>query len=165
MAIRIENEAGAYDRFQITCSHCGRVISYSRKDIKVHRRWPNGFIYCPACKAPIGHDENNLSAQGADVIEKEMLSEKEQKDRSAIAAQIRAYKVPKIILLSIGIPTLVLGAILTAFCWAPNSEAGMLGMLIPGLFLFSVGLFMVIFGGAFARRIKARQAYLAKKEE
>ena len=164
MAIKIENEDRTYDRFQTTCSHCGRVLSYSRKDIKSHRRWPNGFIYCPACKAPIGHSEEYLVSKGEEVAEKEIAEEKAAKERRAVAATVRAYRVPMIILLAFGIPTLLLGVILSALCPLPGSEEGMIGMLIPGLIFTVMGLAMVIIAIVFAGKVKIKQRELKQKE-
>ena len=66
MAIVVENDSNSKDRFKVKCNCCGRELSYSRADVKLHRRWPNGFIYCPGCKTPIGHIEDNLVERGTE---------------------------------------------------------------------------------------------------
>lgn len=55
---KIVDNKGYYDYFEAKCPHCGSTVRYSRREIKAHNRWPNGFIYCPKCKTPIGHEEN-----------------------------------------------------------------------------------------------------------
>lgn len=39
--------------YTTNCVKCGRVISAQTKDFRPHGRFPEGFIYCPVCKAPI----------------------------------------------------------------------------------------------------------------
>ncbi|MDO4207582.1 MAG: hypothetical protein Q4D15_08330 [Lachnospiraceae bacterium] len=36
-----------------TCFYCGHQISAHAEDFSVHRRYPEGFIYCPVCHKPL----------------------------------------------------------------------------------------------------------------
>ena len=39
----------------VQCPHCGQHIEYYRSDVRPHRNYPNGFVYCPNCSRPIGY--------------------------------------------------------------------------------------------------------------
>ena len=36
-----------------TCFYCGHQISAHAEDFSAHRRYPEGFIYCPVCHKPL----------------------------------------------------------------------------------------------------------------
>ena len=38
-----------------TCPHCGQTVQFYRSDIRPHRRFPHGFVYCPHCSKPIAY--------------------------------------------------------------------------------------------------------------
>lgn len=48
--VRRENE-GYY--FITTCYHCGRQVTCRFQDFSMHSRFPEGFVYCPACRTPL----------------------------------------------------------------------------------------------------------------
>ena len=50
MAVKISSQKGSFDQFKTKCPHCGVELEYTRNDIQPHRRWKNGFFYCPRCK-------------------------------------------------------------------------------------------------------------------
>ena len=39
-----------------TCLNCRSPIRSNYKDFQVHGRYPEGFVYCPLCKAPISRN-------------------------------------------------------------------------------------------------------------
>ena len=36
-----------------TCIYCGHPVSTNIYRFRLHRRYPEGFIYCPVCKKPL----------------------------------------------------------------------------------------------------------------
>ena len=121
MAITVENATrpNRYDHFKVQCRRCGRELSYTRRDVLSHRRWPNGFIYCPACKTPNGHREDNLVESGEIYEEKEAVRKKEEKKKLAeqytkeeLEKEIAKYSVQKVVFLPIGITLMSIGLIL-----------------------------------------------------
>lgn len=155
---RVANNTGVYDVFKTKCKHCGREITYGRRDIRPHRRWPDGFIYCPACKQPMGHDEGNMFQTGEEVLEKraqeiQRRAEARNKGRvniNALPAKAKTYRILKIVLLATGIPTLVAGA-LCVLIGAAN-VIPWYATLICGLLVFPLGLGCTIAGGVFAKK-------------
>lgn len=62
MAIQIleeKKENNLCNQYIAECSFCGSKITYLGLDIKFHRNYPLGFIYCPKCRRPIPHKEEN----------------------------------------------------------------------------------------------------------
>lgn len=43
--------------YYVECPYCDFGIRYDSDDVRSHRRWPNGFIYCPNCKKPVGFNK------------------------------------------------------------------------------------------------------------
>ena len=43
----------------VECPHCDFEIRYDLNQVRAHRKWPNGFIYCPNCDKPVGHNKYN----------------------------------------------------------------------------------------------------------
>ena len=151
---KVANNAGVYDVFKVKCIHCGREITYGRRDIRPHRRWPNGFIYCPGCKVPIGHEESNMFQTGEEVLEKraqEIQRRAEARGNvKALPSQAKTFRVLKIVLLVTGIPTLVAGA-LCVMIGAAN-VIPWYATLISALIVFPIGLGCTIAGGVFGKK-------------
>ena len=151
MAIEVTKQTGIYDRFKTKCPHCGTELTYTRNNVRPHNRWPNGFIYCPNCKRPIGHDEANLVESGEEVLKKR--ADYEGADIEQLRNQIRRMRAPKIVLLAVGIPFLVLGAFLftVSMTWWSSW-----GLVIISFLMFNTGLSMTICGGVLSRLIKTK---------
>lgn len=169
---RVADNTGRYDIFKVKCTHCGREIKYGRKDIRQHRRWPNGFIYCPGCKAPIGHDENNLFESGQEVLDKraqeiqkraEERSKIQGADVKALPSQAKVYRILKIVLLATGIPTLVTGALGTLLAGASVFEEALLFIFLFAV--FPVGLGATITGGIFSKKYNECVLMMNQQEE
>lgn len=154
MAIQVTKDTGKYDRFKAKCKYCGKEITYGRNNVRPHRRWPNGFVYCPGCKRPIGHEESNLEISGEELLKQSAIAQNVDADK--LERQIRKLRVPKIVLLAVGIPVLVIGAVLFTI-----SLTGMFGgswiLRLIFFLVFNIGLSMVITGGVFARLINHKQ--------
>lgn len=154
MAIQVTKDTGKYDRFKAKCKYCGKEITYGRNNVRPHRRWLNGFVYCPGCKRPIGHEESNLEISGEELLKQSAIAQNVDADK--LERQIRKLHAPKIVLLAVGIPVLVIGAVLFTI-----SLTGMFGgswiLRLIFFLVFNIGLSMVITGGVFARLINHKQ--------
>lgn len=147
MAVIVTGNKGMYDCFETKCPHCGRTLKYSRNSVRAHYRWPNGFIYCPGCRRPVGHDEANIVSRGDKILKEAAIQEGLTKEK--LEKQVEELRVPKNVLLGIGIPLLVLGAIFTTMSlFVPK----VIWWFIP-FAVFNVGLSMTILGGVFSRMI------------
>ena len=164
MAVEIENNASRYDRFKVRCPHCGRDLVYSREDIRPHHRWPNGFIYCPGCHQPVGHKEENLFEQGQEVLKEEAIKKENAKVETS-PSQLRLFRKLRTIFLAVGIPVMVIGAILFTI--------GICGVFGQGVtwfffFVFNNGLALTIAAAVMSRLINNRKnavPSIEKKEE
>ena len=183
MAIKIENQNSANDVFKVTCPSCGRALSYERKDIRFHRRWPNGFIYCPGCKAPIGHNEANLFKTGKEIEAKRKAQEEERRqaeierrnnylsDNERLKKDINRYKQNKKTYLITGITTMVIGIIILAVSvglatiesfYGSDSLHTIVGV---GVLITMLGVFLLIMGSVYNTKIKNLEIQIKKNEQ
>ena len=82
MAIKIvdtSNVIKANARYEATCECCHAVIQYLGRDVAYHRNFPKGFVYCPNCRRPIPHLEENRCEKDATPEEIKQLDEQEMK--------------------------------------------------------------------------------------
>ena len=63
MAIEIIEKGNLYKKYAATCPVCQAKIQYLGSDLRVHRNFPNGYVYCPGCNNPIAHNEANFIAE------------------------------------------------------------------------------------------------------
>lgn len=145
MAIEVTNNAGRFDRFKTKCPHCGRELSYARNNIRPHHRWPNGFLYCPGCKRPVGHSEDNIVEKGEDILRER--AKQENVSVEDLEKQIRKLTVPKNVMFGIGIPLLVIGAVLFTLSLFNLFGENWLIKFIMFFGVFHTGLAMTITGG------------------
>ena len=43
--------------YRVRCPRCGTNMSYTDRQLGYRSWYPNGFIYCAACRTPIRHNE------------------------------------------------------------------------------------------------------------
>lgn len=183
MAVKIESQNCANDVFKVTCPSCGRALSYERRDVKSHRRWPNGYIYCPGCKAPIGHNEANLFKTG-DEIDSERIVKEERKqreierrknylsDNERLKNDAEKYEQNKRGFLKAGIPILVFSTLLMIaviillivkpFKGIDAISSAAASVLIP---LICLGIFLIIMWSIYNTKAKNLKAQIKKNEQ
>ena len=147
--MRIVNRDGAYDIFRSKCPRCGVEFEYSRRSIRPHRRWPNGFVYCPKCKMPIGHDNSCFIYNRLENQPKQTQVVRSQEELD-LRAQLRALKACQILFLIFGIFFMVFG---TALMIILKDNPWML----VGVFLVLSGIAMIVVRAAVFSRIRARK--------
>lgn len=49
-----------HQQFKAECCQCHKEFEYKGIQVLRHKRWPNGYIDCPHCRAHNGHTLNNL---------------------------------------------------------------------------------------------------------
>ena len=162
MAIIIKNEADSRDTFVVKCRNCGRELSYNRADLKIHRNYPNGFIYCPVCKAPNAHNENNIFEKGEEIEKKEF----ENYETESLIKRIRSLKNQFTLFVTIGILSIAVGGILLGFfiqliCSDPRYES-LWGLLFIPSFMIPCGIPLVILAFVLEKRIKKYNYILGK---
>ena len=84
MAIKIVEEETLINqgaKYKVTCPVCGTVVEYLKRDVSIHRRFPNGFVYCPRCKNPLAHNEDNSTG---DIVNIKEEDQKKRENRIAI---------------------------------------------------------------------------------
>ena len=178
MAITVENATpiNRYDRFKVQCPRCGRELSYSRRDVLAHRRWPNGFIYCPGCKTPIGHREDNFIESGEEYEAKEIARKQEIRKETAkkfskeeLENDIEKYSKQRKLFFALGIPLMSVGLIavmvVNYISIANPGNEGLFASISTLLsFVFAGGLVLFILALVLGGKIKQRRGLLAAKE-
>lgn len=164
---KIVDNKGYYDYFEVKCQHCGSIVRYSRKEIRAHRRWPNGFVYCPKCKNPIGHFEQTLKGNALEdkkVNETATKASQMESVRLISKEEYRTYKDSlssiqsfRILFLIFGI-LLIVGGFILFLIGSAEVIPPAAGILI-GLFAIHIGIGLLIMRGAFLKRL-----YFYKKQ-
>lgn len=146
MAIVIENVENEKDKFKIKCQCCGRDLTYLRSDIKSHRRWPNGFVYCPGCGTPNGHNEENIILHGEEIEKQNVAKLSIEK----LLEEHRKYKKLSIILAIISSILIIAGLIAFLFLLLKITSVGnahderIYGLFLPiPITFFFIGLFLL----------------------
>ena len=179
MAVRVENKipTNRNDFFKITCRRCGREISYNRKDVLSHRRWPNGFIYCPVCKTPNGHREDNLVETGDVFTVKEAQRQYETKkivaeqyNKEDLEKEINSYSKQKKVLFALGIPLMAVGltlAMIFTYLGGGNPQNDNVYYMLSTVasLIFGAGLVLFIISLALVSKIKKRRELLQIKKD
>ena len=135
MAVRISSRKGSFDQFKTKCPHCGVELEYTRNDIQPHRRWKNGFFYCPRCKNPVGHEESNLVQSGEEFLRN--LPKEKIEESLKYANQNKVLRILRSIFIPVGLVTLIFGTIAFSILMANDSNR----------FGYYVGLLVCFFGG------------------
>ena len=140
MAVTITNGQGKFDKFKTKCSHCGVELQYSRRDIRAHPRWKDGFIYCPNCKNPIGYNEEYLLKEETYNADQRKIDEsvaKKYRTQVKVLRILRGVFVPCGFIFMLVVPFLlvILGAFYKpdftySFIWITLSFFFGLGLLI-----------------------------------
>ena len=159
MAQIVSNNFVSQDRFKVKCPICGSEIVYFRKEVRAHVRWKNGFIYCPKCKNPLGHDEANIIEKG-----EEHFSNISEKELVKYTKEIKVLKILRAIFIPTGTVTLVVSVILlmlvaTNVLKVSDHLEYMFDVYLF-LFLFTLGLGMLIASGVFKAGIRNRQSVI-----
>ena len=82
MAIKIVDSSNVIKpnaRYEVTCECCHAVIQYLGRDVSYHRNFPKGFVYCPNCRRPLAHKEENRCEVDATPEEMKELEKQEAK--------------------------------------------------------------------------------------
>lgn len=115
MAVEVQNQRRPHkkDKYSTKCSSCGHVVTYTGADVRKHRRWPYGFIWCPVCKKPIGHREDSLIECYLDTVEKRERTAKEK-------VYLKVQTILCIIFLIFGLLLIVVPSIVLPFTLLDN---------------------------------------------
>ena len=158
------------DRFEVKCPICGTTLQYSRRDVRPHGRWPNGFIYCRSCKQPVGHNESNMIASSEEIFEEEMRREGRiltEEEKTNIKQSITALSAGKVICLLFGLLLIIVPAIaffvINGSTKVSPADKPILGMLMFLLIMFGIGL-LIIRGAALGNMINHKKKQLEFSE-
>ena len=153
MAIKIINNGNRLDWFNAKCPHCGTELKYARYDVLAHVRWPKGFIYCPNCRNPIGHEEENLCQK-----EEEYKASIPESTAKIYRTQLKIFKLLRRIFIPVGLLTMIVLTMVLSIIYSkdPTTHDGLL-FWIGFSFLF--GLSLLIAAGVFKTLIKNRRCY------
>ena len=59
MAIKITKPAEIDTVYAVKCEYCGCEFEYQKEDLGYRAWYRHGFVYCPSCRKPIRHREEN----------------------------------------------------------------------------------------------------------
>ncbi len=163
--MKVTSKDGLYDMFKCRCPRCGVEVEYSRRDIRPHRRWSNGFIYCPRCKSPIGHDNNNFTFNRLEKREEEKAAQAEKRveemktpstltsdDRDLYAKQIKKCTTFMILFLIFGLIFMIGG---TAMLFI-----GIVWATLVGIFLIiPIGIALIVVRAAVFGKIRTNKIF------
>ena len=153
MAVEIVKSERPLDWFEVTCPHCGAELRYPRYDVQAHGRWPNGFIYCPKCKNPVGHEETNLCQSEDDY--KKMVP---YSIASSFQSQLKLLRILRAVFIPLGLIMMIVVTTLLSFLYAQDPYKGpYTPVFITISFLFGLGL--LITASIFKKMIRNRRAY------
>ena len=153
MAVNIVNSGKRLDWFKVKCPHCGTELKYARYDVQAHVRWKNGFIYCPSCRNPVGHEEGNLCQTEEDY--KASIPELTAKK---YRNQLKIFKILRNVFIPVGLLTMiVLTMVLSVIYSKDQVKYDSLLFWIGFSFLF--GLSLLIAAAVFKKMIRNRRCY------
>lgn len=158
---KVKNNIGLYDIFTSKCPKCGAEVTYSRRDIIIGSRYPEGCALCPSCKTPIAHHESNLTRSGQEYIDN--LPRVSKEEYEACKKQAKVLLILHHIFLPVGIVTMILGPILTIIMMAKYKDLVNEMFIISGS-LFVVGLALIITARIFTTMINNRLLFLETRK-
>lgn len=176
MAVKIvkSNLSKTYDKastFETTCPYCNSVFTYQGYDLKKHRRFKNGYIRCPVCKKPIGHEKGSQ----IEVYEKNKdFVPLTRKQINSELAKIEKYKLIRTLFIIFGIVFLVLSVVLIGvlstsqevYMYSPYMMMlGMLGTIGLGLLIVNAAVFGTLIKKSRTRVYDSESYYKNNKEE
>ena len=153
MAVRIGSRKGSFDQFKTKCPHCGVELEYTRTDIQPHRRWKNGFFYCPRCKNPVGHEESNLVQSGEEFLRS--LPKEKIEESLKYANQNKVLRILRNIFIPVGLASLIFGTV--AFSILMVNYGNTLGYYVGLIVCFTGGIALLIAARVFKTMIINRR--------
>lgn len=112
MAVKIIESGNACNKYIAECPVCRSKISYLGLDIRGHRNFPNGYIYCPRCRRPIPHSENNLVQDSVPVEEaRTQIINDLLKQREEVSKQGKPAIIAGVVLFAVAVILLILGSV------------------------------------------------------
>ena len=89
MAIKVIKEnTDRNSKYKVSCG-CGSVIEYTGSDLRYHRNYPEGYIYCPVCGQPVAHDKKNWIG----VVSKEEIDKINQEEKRNFTRVLIVFSV------------------------------------------------------------------------
>lgn len=110
--IEDKKENNLCNQYLAECPFCHSKITYLGLDISFHRNYPNGYVYCPKCRRPIAHNEENIFDNGkpAEEIKQIAIEELEKQKMEAAKSKNVATIIGSIFMLG-AVVALAIGAI------------------------------------------------------
>ena len=60
--------------YKKTCENCSTTVTYNDYNLDFRPWFPDGFVYCPTCKKPLRHNENNAVSGTRQSIEVDLTA-------------------------------------------------------------------------------------------
>ena len=159
--IEDKKESNYCNQYLAECSFCHSKITYLGLDISFHRNYPNGYVYCPKCRRPIAHVEDNLFKGGKSPDEiKAMVVDAYKKQRIGLKkSKNGAYMISSVFSIA-SIIAIVFGAI------GMRKDGLYAILLFLGFLLFAFAIvFLAAIGGPSQRKIERIDKVLSELEK
>ena len=153
MAVTIVNSGKRLDWFETKCPHCGTELTYARYDVQAHVRWKNGFVYCPSCRNPVGHEEEKMCQ-----TEEEYIASIPEGIARKYQSQLKVFRILRNIFIPVGLVLMIVLTIVLSAIYSQD-QVKYDGLLFWIGFSFLFGLSLLIAAGVFKRMIRNRRAY------
>lgn len=164
MAIKVVKKNFPFEKYEIQCPLCKTRVQYMLDDVKYHRRFPEGYIYCPNCRRPMSH-----STATAIELDKEKALKEAEENAILVAykyeKQLKKNTISGVIFFIISALCLILSVVLAVV----TTQVIYLLLLLPALILLVIAI-AAINGAACAKEQitlagdKLAQIEAAKKE-
>ena len=138
MPVQILENGNLCNKYVAECPVCKSKVTYLGLDVKAHRNYPSGFVYCPKCRRPIPHDENNMTTDGpsSDSIRTQIVDNL-LSQRKQVSKQGRSFIIFGIVLFGLGLAMLI-GSIVGLFAGEQSASMVLCTMGITFSFLFII---------------------------
>ena len=151
MAIEILSNGNRGNEYVVECPICKSKIRYLGIDIKYHRRYPDGFIYCPRCRSPIAHNEKNLSTEPGSINENpNSFIEKLKREKEEVEKSKNTLSIPGILFFVLSVILFVSGFV----CLFTIGDIAYIALVVFGGVCVGASIaFLVVFGTIYENKI------------
>ena len=168
MAIRVVDDRPATNKYAGKCQFCNCEFEYLSTDIRYHRNYRNGFIYCPRCEKPFNHENAKMIEEDITKVKSEDLETYQLRRSYKKFRNLRNFFIIFGAIIG-GLFSLVLFVMFTYWLLGLATKPNTIDVIsyiyvaLTGISMLIVGI--VVFGNIAKKRLQQMQELETKKEE